>query len=73
MQRAYQINIDNMEIVVDFGKGNDYATEVVSTVKDNHVTVNSVRYLGRANEWDKEAINIYLMNLLDIEDEEVDS
>lgn len=73
MQRAYQINIGNTEIMVDFGKGNDCVTEVTSTMKDNHVTVNSVRYLGRANEWDKEAINIYLMNLLDIEDEEADS
>lgn len=73
MQRAYQINIGNTEIMVDFGKGNDYVTEVTSTVKDNHVTVNSVRYLGCANEWDNEAINIYLLNLLDIEDEEIDS
>lgn len=70
MQRAYQINIGNTEIMVDFGKGNDYVTEVTSTVKDNHVTVNSVRYLGRANEWTKEDINIYLLNLLDVEDEE---
>lgn len=72
MQRAYQINIGNTEIMVDFGKGNDYVTEVVSTVKDNHVTVNSVRYLGSAKEWDNEDINIYLLNLLDIEDEDLD-
>lgn len=72
MQRAYQINIGNTEIMVDFGKGNDYVTEVTSTVKDNHVTVNSVRYLGSAKEWTKEDINIYLLNLLDVEDEELD-
>lgn len=72
MQRAYQINVGNTEIVVDFGKDNDCVVEVTSIVKDNHVKVNSVRYLGHANEWDKEAINIYLMNLLDIEDEEID-
>lgn len=73
MQRAYQINSGNTEIMVDFGKDDDYVVEVTSTVKNNHVTVNSVRYLGRANEWKKEDINIYLLNLLDIEDEEIDT
>ena len=72
MQRAYQINIGNTEIMVDFGKGDDYVTEVTSTVKGGHVAVNSVRYLGRANEWTKEDINIYLLNLSDVEDEELD-
>lgn len=72
MQRAYQINIGNTEIMIDFGKGNDCVTEVISTVKDNHVNVNSVRYLGHGKDWTKEDINIYLLNLLDIEDEDLD-
>lgn len=72
MQRAYQINIGNTEIMVDFGKDDDYVVEVTSAVKDNHVKVNSVRYLGRGKDWTKEDINIYLLNLLDIEDEDLD-
>ena len=28
MQRAYRINIGNSEIIVDFGKDDDYVTEV---------------------------------------------
>lgn len=75
MQRNYTIIEGNTEVRVDFGKEKDYtsyAIEIISTIdKKGKVIVDKVNYLGRAEKWDKDRINMYLMGLYNIDDEEL--
>lgn len=73
MQRSFVVNRGSLEVRTNFGDGKSFsiALEVKSKIdKNNKVTVLETNYLGKPSNWDKEKINLYLMDLYELEDNE---
>lgn len=70
MQRNYVIEKGSLEIRTNFGDGKSFsiALEVKSKIdKNNKVTVLETNYLGKSSDWNKDRINLYLMDLYELE------